>query len=128
VNSRLHNTPPAEERVVPDPDFEDCIDACDDCASICLETLTQQCLPAGGPHVEPRHVVLMLDCVDICRTAADFMRRGSPNHARVCAACAESCDACAASCAKLDDMEECVEACRDCAEICREMAGLRTPG
>jgi hypothetical protein len=111
-----------ERAMSDDLELEDCIDACDDCASICLESLATHCLPAGGKHVEPRHVILMLDCADICRTAADFIRRGSPNHARVCAACAEICDACAESCAQLDDMEECAEACRDCAESCREMA------
>jgi hypothetical protein len=81
------------------------------------------CLEAGGKHVEPTHFRLMINCAEICRTAADFMLSNSPLHARICAACAEVCDACAQSCEQVGDMDECVQVCRRCAESCRKMAG-----
>jgi hypothetical protein len=116
----LHDEQAALEHVM--PDLDDCIDACDDCASICLEMLAQHCLPTGGRYAEPFHIVAMLDCIDMCRTAADFMRRRSPLHARVCRLCADVCDICAESCEALEGMEECAETCRDCSDSCRQMA------
>lgn len=76
----------------------------------------------GGEHARPEHMKLMLDCADICRTAADFMLRGSPRHGMICQSCAEICEACAEDCERIGEMTECVEACRACAESCREMA------
>lgn len=81
-----------------------------------------QCLETGGDHVAPEHFRLMINCADICRTAADFMLSSSRLHGQVCAACAEVCDACAVSCENLGDMERCVRACRECAQNCRAMA------
>src|SRR3546814_6567247 len=56
-------------------DRQSCIELCQKCHDTCLETLVGHCLPMGGKHVEQAHVRLMLDCIDICRTSADFMRR-----------------------------------------------------
>lgn len=103
--------------------MQKCIDLCLDCYQTCFSTAMSHCLPAGGKHVEGRHLGLMLNCAELCRTAAEFMMSDSPLHARVCAACAEVCEACAQSCAQVGGMDECVQACRDCAENCREMAG-----
>ena len=68
----------------------------------------------------------MMDCIEICQTAADFMTRGSDLHAAVCAACADVCDACAESCEMMDDdeMNACAKACRACADSCREMSKM----
>src|SRR3546814_1491373 len=73
-------------------DRQSCIELCQKCHDTCLETLVGHCLPMGGKHVEQAHVRLMLDCIDICRTSADFMRRSSPMHTLTCAACAEICE------------------------------------
>jgi hypothetical protein len=81
------------------------------------------CLEMGGPHVEPDHFRLMLDCAQICATAADFMLRNSPHHPHLCRECAEICAQCADSCAELEGMEDCARACRECVDSCREMAG-----
>lgn len=105
------------------PDMQQCIEHCLDCYQTCFGEAMQHCLPTGGKHVEAHHFGLMMNCAEICRTAAEFMMTSSPLHARVCAACAEVCDACAASCENVGDMETCMQACRTCADSCRHMAG-----
>jgi hypothetical protein len=103
--------------------MQKCIDRCLDCYQACFSTAMSHCLPRGGKHVEGRHLGLMLNCAELCRTAAEFMMSDSPLHGRVCAACAEVCEACAQDCEQVGGMDECVWACRNCAESCREMAG-----
>ena len=108
----------------PNPDMMRCIEACRECARICLEMASTMCLEMGGKHTEPNHFRTMLDCAEICQTCADFMLRGSQLHSHVCAACAEICTACADSCEQIGDMQECVDICRRCADECRQMAGM----
>lgn len=105
------------------PTMKDCIDNCDDCHSICLETATW-CLEQGGEHASPEHVKLLQDCAEICQTSANFMLRQSDFHAVTCRACAELCERCADACERMDgdQMQACAEACRRCAETCRSMA------
>jgi hypothetical protein len=105
------------------PKMQQCIDRCLDCYQICFSTAMSHCLPTGGRHIEAQHLGLMLNCAELCRTAAEFMMSSSPLHARVCAACAEVCDACAESCQQLGGMDECIRACRVCAQNCRHMGG-----
>lgn len=95
-----------------------------DCRTACMKTLYNHCVMEGGEHVEPAHVKIMTDCIQICQAAADFMTRGSDAQKSVCAACAEICEACAKSCEAIDDdeMKSCADICRRCAESCREMS------
>lgn len=105
--------------------MQECIDNCQHCAQVCLE-MVPHCLTMGGPHAEPNHIRLLLDCADICQTSANFMSRGSDFHRRTCAVCAEVCEACADDCARFTDdpeMQRCADVCRTCAASCREMAG-----
>ena len=104
------------------PEMQACIEACQGCYATCLGMLTQHCLEAGGQHVEPSHVGLMLACAEMCRASAAMMLIGTEHHKASCRACAEVCEACARSCEGLDGMEDCVAACRSCAESCRSMA------
>lgn len=104
-----------------------CIEECQSCHSVCLETVTH-CLQKGGPHAEANHIRLLLDCVEICQTSANFMLRGSELHTQTCAACAVVCERCAEDCERLADdemMRRCAQVCRRCAESCRGMAGQR---
>jgi hypothetical protein len=103
--------------------MQQCIDDCLDCHRTCLYDAMNHCLETGGEHIAPAHFRLMMNCAQICQTAADFMLSASHLHARVCAACAEVCEACALSCEQVGDMDECVQVCRRCAESCRTMAG-----
>ena len=107
--------------------MQGCIDTCNACRDECEQTLFQHCLSMGGKHVEEKHVRLMADCIEICQTAANFMLRGSDQHAFVCGACAEICEACAESCEAIggEEMKRCAEVCRQCAESCREMSRMQ---
>ena len=109
--------------------MQTCIENCQNCHTVCLETINH-CLEMGGEHASPDHIKLLQDCVNICQTSADFMIRGSEHHAAVCGVCAEVCDACAKECERMADgnefMQRCADACRRCAESCREMAGSMT--
>ena len=107
--------------------MRDCIQDCQSCHAVCLDTVTH-CLRMGGQHAEADHIRLMLDCVEICQTSANFMLRGSELHVRTCAVCAEVCERCAQDCERWGDdemMRRCAEACRRCAESCRRMSGAR---
>jgi len=101
------------------------IAACLSCHRICLDTLSNYCLEQGGQHATAHHVRTMLDCANICQTAADFMLRGSPQHGLVCRVCAEVCRVCIEDCeAFVNDerMASCAKACRNCRDSCMQMA------
>lgn len=98
------------------------IDACTQCYQTCLHTAMSTCLESGGKHLEASHFRLMMNCVEICQTAVNFMLGHSTFHASVCALCADVCDACAVSCESIDGMDECAKSCRECARSCRAMA------
>ena len=106
------------------PEMENCIQNCNDCHHICIETIAY-CLQKGGKHAEFEHIRLLMDCHQICHTSEDFMLRGSDLHTYTCGTCAEVCMRCAASCEAMTgdaQMKACAEACRKCAESCQEMA------
>lgn len=108
-------------------EMETCIDNCQNCHSVCLETIGH-CLEMGGEHASSVHIKMLQDCVQICQTSADFMIRGSEHHAMTCGVCAAICEACAEECEKMatgdgaDVMQRCADACRKCAESCRRMS------
>jgi Domain of Unknown Function (DUF326) len=104
------------------PNMQSCIDACDRCHRMCLQSAMNHCLESGGKHVEPGHFRLMMNCAEICQMSANFMLSNSSYHPQVCGLCAQICEACAESCDDLDGMEECAQACRDCAKSCRSMS------
>ena len=112
---------------MPDSKLQHCIAECGNCQETCLATVVH-CLKLDGKHAEAEHIRVMLDCAEICQTAANFMLHESDLHNSVCDACAQICEACARSCeaiAKGDEqMNRCIESCRRCADACREMAGL----
>ena len=110
--------------------LEACIRHCWAARHSVQKTLAEHCLPMGGKHVAPAHLIAMQDCIEMTQVAADFMTRSSPLHTAVCSATAIIADACADSCEALQphdaspdgDMQRCADACRACAIACREMA------
>jgi hypothetical protein len=108
-------------------EMEQCIQNCEDCHHICIETLNH-CMHMGGKHVEPTHLRLLYDCIQICATSADFMLRGSPFHNLTCGVCAMVCERCAEDCLRIDandpQMVACADMCRRCAQTCRQMAAI----
>jgi hypothetical protein len=101
-----------------------CIDDCSDCYQVCVATLAH-CQEMGGIHAEPKHLTLLKDCAEICKTSESFMLRGSLHAPCVAQECAKICEQCADSCEKVDprdiQMMECVKMCRECAASCKEM-------
>ncbi len=110
-------------------EMQNCIDNCQNCHVVCLETITH-CLEMGGEHAEAKHIGLLHDCAVICMTSADFMIGMSEFHPQACGVCADVCEACAESCESLasgngtDFMQRCADACRRCAESCRQMSQM----
>lgn len=104
-------------------EMRSCINDCLVCASVCTETINH-CLQMGGRHADARHIRSMLDCAEMCKTAAGFMLRLSPMHFDVCGLCADACIACADSCEALNEdahMQDCAAACTYCAASCQAM-------
>jgi hypothetical protein len=82
-------------------------------------------LEKGGKGANGPRIRLLMDCAEICQTAANFMIRGSQTHGLTCFVCAEICEATANECQRYADDSteaECLDACRRCAESCRAMA------
>lgn len=104
-------------------DMQACIEACNHCHQVCLQTAMNHCLEAGGKHVEADHFRIMMNCAEICQTSANFQLGSSPFHRCVCEVCAVVCEACAEDCENIGGMDEYVKACRACADSCRKMAG-----
>jgi len=101
------------------------IGACLSCHRVCLETVTTYCLERGGRHAAAAHVRLMLDCAEMCQTAANFMLRGSEQHGLTWRICSEICARCAESCETMADderMAACAKSCRNCQDSCAQMA------
>jgi hypothetical protein len=112
----MHSHAPVEQAM------QACIEACNHCHQVCLQTAMNHCLEAGGKHIEAGHFRLMMSCAEICQASANLQLISSPFHRRLCGLCAEICEACAEDCEKMGGMDECVEACKACAESCRQMA------
>ena len=110
-------------------DLQRCIQDCLECHSICLNTATY-CLQKGGHHTEPSHLKILMDCAQICQTAADFMLRESEFHREVCGTCADINQRCADECDRRGDngsdaqMKACAETCRRCLESCDKISGM----
>ena len=110
------------------PEMDRCIQDCLACYRACQVNASLHCLELGGPHVEPTHFRLMLDCVEACRSAAAMMLNGSPYAQDHCRMCARICRDCARSCRELGDMDDCVSACERCADSCESMATMKAAG
>lgn len=109
-----------------DPDDEDvqqCIEDCQRCHNDCLRMAMNHCLNLGGRHLAKDHFALLLNCAEMCQTAANALLCGSPLFGTMCQACGELCEACADSCEAVGDMDDCVESCRLCADSCFQLAG-----
>ncbi len=93
------------------------------CYKHCQETLFNYCLLAGGKHTSASHVKSMIDCIESCQIAANFINRNSLNSNLVIKICAEICKDCAISCQMIADsrMDECAEICLNCAETCLKL-------
>jgi len=111
-------------RITRNQDIQNCIEECKNCEQICSESI-QYCLQQGGPHVDQRHMQILLDCVRLCAESASFMMRASPMQSELCTLCADVCDRCAKACEAFPNdqqMKACADFCRRCANTCRDMS------
>ena len=101
-----------------------CEQNCSSCQSMC-EKSSQYVKKLAGKAATPERLKLFADCISICKTSHDFLKRGSQFHPEVCKVCADVCNACAKSCQELNDpkLKECIEECKKCADSCQKMAG-----
>lgn len=98
--------------------FQECIDACLECASICNQCAVA-CLNESNVAELKRCIQLTADCADICLTVSELMGRNSEFAEKFCHMCVDICNACAAECEKFASMNE---HCKLCAEVCRQCA------
>lgn len=107
-----------------EPNVKAAAEACWSARHACQRALFGFQLGEGGDHAALAHVRLLIDTIEICQTAADFLTRNSAYQAEICAVTAALCDACAQSCRDLEDhrLADCIDACENCAEFCSEIA------
>jgi hypothetical protein len=102
--------------------MQDCIQDCLNCHAVCTDMASQAL--QGGKNAT--YVRTLLDCAEICLTAAHFMLRDSELHGYVCEACARVCTHCADLCFQMGD-NDCGEACRACANSCQQIVKMLAP-
>ena len=103
-------------------EMQQCIQDCLDCHAVCMQT-AEACRQAGGEHAHDEHVYMLLDCADMCLTAAHFMQHNSPLYGYTCQACMQVCNHCAGECERMGD-NDCANACRTCAQSCEQLTKL----
>jgi hypothetical protein len=105
--------------------FQECIDVCLECASICHQTATS-CLSEANVKEFRRCIQLATDCADVCTVTAELMGRNSEFAERFSQLCVKTCNACALECERFASMNEycklCADACRFCAYKCVEIS------
>lgn len=105
------------------------IHLCWECRDTCQDTLYNHILVRGGDHIRAENIRALMDCIQICQVAVDFMRRNAALHTKTCAACAAICPACAESCASMGEehatIQHCAEICRRCADSCHAMSQMQ---
>jgi hypothetical protein len=115
-NPANQGNPMAQEEV------DQCIQDCLNCHTVCTQAVTN-CLQAGGEHAQPTHIQTLLDCAEICLTAAHFMIRNSALSGYTCQACMQVCDHTAAESERTGDTDV-VNACRACVESCKQIVNM----
>lgn len=106
--------------------MDSCLATCRKCQKMCENTLSY-CKKKGGKHAEAKHINTLKDCIQACKTSADYLSRNSQNHDKSCGFCAEICKICAKSCETMPEdkqMKACAAECRTCAESCEKMSNM----
>lgn len=101
-----------------------CVEACCDAMNWCNEAFVHCSRLVGkGKAEHEKPMALLLDCGEVCSTAAKLIARTSPLTAQICRTCLESCGLAVASCEKFDSrtMQDVAKSLRACGESCRAM-------
>jgi hypothetical protein len=99
--------------------MEECIENCMNCFRMCTETAIHSLNTE-----QAEHVVMLLDCAEICNLSAAFMMRNSERHKATCQACATICNEAAEIFEDSEDMQyqNAAAIMRKCADSCTMMA------
>ncbi|WPC39463.1 four-helix bundle copper-binding protein [Clostridium sp. JS66] len=111
--------------MAPSTQYQACIDACNKCAQLCQECF-RMCLLEADVKAREHCIMDLVDCAEICSTAACAMSRRSFHVNELCSSCATICDECASECNKFpqEHCKMCADACRQCANECRKMDNM----
>jgi hypothetical protein len=101
--------------------FQNCIDACLKCASVCNYCATS-CTREDDVQMMAKCIRLDMECAAICYATAQLLSMGGTKAKEVCMLCADICEACADECSQHhnDHCRMCAETCRKCANECRK--------
>ena len=72
-----------------DDDVQQCVEDCQRCHNDCLRMAMNHCLNTGGRMLDKSHFALLLNCAEMCQTAANALLSSSPMAATICQKCAE---------------------------------------
>ena len=103
-------------------EMQQCIQDCLNCHRVCLDT-AEKYRQAAKEQSRQAYIYMLLDCADICLTAAHFMQHNSPLSGYTCDACAHVCAHCEGECQQAGDTD-CANACQTCAQSCGQMTKL----
>lgn len=103
-------------------EIQQCIQDCLNCHAVCKQT-AEACKQAGGEHGKSEHIYMLLDCAEMCLTAAHFMQHNSPLYGYICQAAAQVANHCAGECEQMGD-NDCANACRNAAWSCEQLTKL----
>ncbi len=101
----------------------ECAEKCLACSVGCWETY-ERLVGVQGVREHLPHALPLLECVEISRTTASFVRWDSDFWASACLLCAAVCDQCARECQQMVDDEQiiiCGKTCEACADACRAL-------
>ncbi len=103
-------------------EMQQCIQDCLNCHATCMRT-AEAYKQAGGDHASKEHIYMLLDCAEMCLTAAHFMQHNSPLYGYTCQAAMQVATHCAGECDRMGDTD-CANACRICASSCEQLIKL----
>lgn len=107
-----------------DPLSESCIETCAEAHRRCLQTI-EHCLEETPGGMQSDHLLVLVDCIQILPTIADFLRRESAIAPQICQAGARACVRCFDQLHEVADatVQACVEECQKAAQLCEQLAG-----
>lgn len=111
--------------MAPNMQYQTCIDACNKCSQLCYECF-RLCLTEPDVKAREHCITDLVDCAQICATAASSMAMRGHHVDQICSLCATICDECANECSKFSDQHSkmCADTCRQCASECRKMDNM----
>lgn len=103
------------------------LDNCRQCAKVCTTTL-QYCTEKKGRYGQATVTNALKDAISACKSAEDFIARGSKLQSKLASICAEACTVCAKSCESFKTdatMRSCADECRKCSGNCNKIASVK---